>query len=100
MDETALMFESRISGGERGPTTWKDMLENAWNGIANWQTKRRSNNTKFLIPVWDDHQIRKEELEMLELGHEMVDLTFCGQSINWQDLSQNGLKHATDDWHD
>ena len=32
--------------------------------------------------------------------HEMVDLTFCGQSINWQNLSQNGLKHVTDDWHD
>ena len=23
-----------------------------------------------------------------------------GQSINWNDLSQNGLKHVTDDWHD
>ena len=32
--------------------------------------------------------------------HEMVDLTFYGQSINWRDLSQNGLKHVTDDWHD
>ena len=30
----------------------------------------------------------------------MVDLTFCGQSTNWHDLSQNGLKHVTDDWHD
>ena len=36
---------------QRGPTTWKDMLENAWNGISNWQTKRRSNYTKFLILV-------------------------------------------------
>ena len=31
--------------------------------------------------------------------HELVDLTFCGQSTNWHDLSQNGLKHVTDDWH-
>ena len=28
------------------------------------------------------------------------DLTFCGQSTNWHDLSQNGLTHVTDDWHD
>ena len=49
------MFESRISAGateklpgwhkhreklQRGHTTWKDMLENAWNRIANWQTKK------------------------------------------------------------
>ena len=25
---------------QRGLTTWKDMHENAWNGIANWQTKK------------------------------------------------------------
>ena len=65
------MFESRISAGatencqdgtnvaqknQRGPTTWKDMLENAWNGIANWQTKRRSNKTKFLILVGSPNQ--------------------------------------------
>ena len=37
---------------QRGPTTWKDMLENAWNGIANWQTKRRSNHTRFPVLVW------------------------------------------------
>ena len=30
----------------------------------------------------------------------MVDPTLCGQSTNWHDLSQNGLKHVTDDWHD
>ena len=32
--------------------------------------------------------------------HEVVDLTFCGQSTNWHDLSQNGLEHVTDEWHD
>ena len=37
---------------QRGPTTWKDMLENAWSGDANWQTRRRSNHTRFLILVW------------------------------------------------
>ena len=25
---------------QRGLTTWKDMLEIAWNGVANWQTRR------------------------------------------------------------
>ena len=37
---------------QRGPTTWKDMIENAWNGIATWRTKRRSNFNKFLILFW------------------------------------------------
>ena len=48
---------------QRGPTTWKDMLENAWNGMANWQTKRRSNCTKFLIIPWTIAKSKKEELE-------------------------------------
>ena len=47
---------------QRGPTTWKDLLENAWNGFANWQTQRRSDFTKF-HPCLDDHQIKKEESE-------------------------------------
>ena len=33
----------------RGPTTLKDMLENAWNGIANWQTRRHSNYSRFPV---------------------------------------------------
>ena len=51
------MFESRVSAGAtdyqdersltqklwRRPTTWNDMLKNAWNDIANWRTKRQSN---------------------------------------------------------
>ena len=32
--------------------------------------------------------------------HELVDLPFCRQSINWHDLSQDGHKLVTDDWHD
>ena len=38
------------------------MLENVWNGIANWQT-RRTSYTKFFHLCLDDHQIKKEELE-------------------------------------
>ena len=35
----------------RGPTTWKDMLENALSDTANWQTKW-SNYTKFQVLAW------------------------------------------------
>ena len=37
---------------QHGPPTWKHMFENAWNGIANWQTKRRSNCIRFSARVW------------------------------------------------
>ena len=102
------MFESRISAGateklpgwdnlarklQRGPATWKDMLENAWNGIANWQTKRWSNYTKFLILVdtitkskrknWNIKVKCQMFAPILYLNactwHELVDLTFFGQ---------------------
>ena len=53
-------FEQKL---QRGPTTWKDMLENAWNGIANWQTKKTEQQYKVSQPCLDDHQIKKEELE-------------------------------------
>ena len=46
-----------------GPTTWKDILENAWSGTANWQTKRREQLYKVSHLCLDDHQIKKEELE-------------------------------------
>ena len=99
---------------QRGCTTSKDMLENVWNGIANWQTKRQSNCTTFLIFVWtitkskskngkikvDCQKFAPKLYSNVCIWYELVDLTFCGQSTNWHDLSQNGLKHVTDDWHD
>ena len=39
------------------------MVENAWNGVANWQIRRQSNYFKVSSPCLDDHQIIKEELE-------------------------------------
>ena len=48
---------------QRGPTIWKDMLENALNGIANWQTRRQSNYTTFPVLVWTITKFKKEELE-------------------------------------
>ena len=121
------MFESRISAGatrkitkdvtnlaqklQRGPTTWKDMVENAWDGIANWQTRRQRNFSRFPILVWTITRLKRKNWE-IEVNcqkfapilyenactwHELVDLTFCGQSTNWHDLSQNGRRHVTDD---
>ena len=90
---------------QRGPTTWKDMLENAWNGDAKWQTKRVSNFSKFLILVWTITKSKrkswKNKGELSEVcSPNLVNVTFCGQSTNWHDLSQNGLRLATDDWQD
>ena len=97
---------------QRGPTTWKDMLENAWNGIANWQTKRRSNFSKFLTFVWkitkSKRRIGKKVncqkfTSILYLNactwHVLEDLLFSGQSTTWHDLSHNGLNiHFTSDY--
>ena len=69
---------------------------------------------KASSPCLDDHQMKKEELENTVNCHkfahilsvnactwqELVDQTFCGQSINWPDLSRNGHNLVTDDWHD
>ena len=69
------MFESRISAEatenyqdgtnleqklQGGPTTWKDMLENVWNGIANRQTRRQSNYTRFLVLAWTITKSKKK----------------------------------------
>ena len=76
---------------QRDPTTWKDMLENAWNGIAIWQTRRRSNCTKFPVLVWTITKSKRKNwkewwifrsllpycMEMLVLWTNLVDLTFC-----------------------
>ena len=123
------MFESRISAGaneklsgwdqlraklQRGPTMWKDMLGNAWNGLANWRTRRQSNFSRFPVLVWTITKLKRKAWKtkvncqkfapILYLNactlHELVDLTICGPPKNWHDLSQNGLKHVTDDWHD
>ena len=37
---------------QRGPATWKDMLENAWNSIANRRTRIQSNHTRIPVLVW------------------------------------------------
>ena len=48
---------------QRGHMTWKDMFENAWNDIANWQRRKTEQPYKLSSLCLDDHQIKKEELE-------------------------------------
>ena len=90
------------------------MLENAWNVIANWQTRKRSNFSRFPVFVWTITKSKRKNWKIkvhclkfasilfqnAHFWHELVDLTFCGQSIKSHDLSHNGLQHVTDDWHD
>ena len=59
IEQHSKMFESRISAGSTEKLPGWDKLRaeaSAWSydmeGIANWQTKRRSNFSKFLILVW------------------------------------------------
>ena len=64
IEEFSKMFVSRISAGateklprwksltqkqQRGPTTWKDMLENALSDTVNRQTRKWSSCTKFQV---------------------------------------------------
>ena len=44
--------KSHVQKFQRGPTTWKDMLKNAWNGVANWQTRKQSNYIRFPVLAW------------------------------------------------
>ena len=36
------------------------MLENAWNGIANWQTKKQSNKRWFPVLVWTITKLKRK----------------------------------------
>ena len=80
------MFESRISASateklpgrenltqeqSHGPTTWKDMLENALSDTANWQTKKWSNDTKVSSPCLDD-QFKQKNLNQSENYHKFA----------------------------
>ena len=70
----------------RGPTTWKDMLENTLRGIARWQTKKWSNYTKFQVFAWMITNSRRMNLNQLEHYQKM--LTDCLEMLvpgtNWE----------------
>ena len=104
-------FTQKLS---RGPSTWKDMLENAWNSIVNWQTKRRSNYTRFPVLVWTITKLKRKSwktnvncqtfapilyYKKLVPGTNWSTWHSVVSHLNWHDLSQDGLKHVTDDWH-
>ena len=44
-------YQDRDKHRTKTPATWKDMLENVWNCVANWQTRRQSNFSRFLVLV-------------------------------------------------
>ena len=46
---------------QRGPTTWKDMLKNAWTDIANWQKKKKQSSVR--IEKKQEWAIEKPKLE-------------------------------------
>ena len=100
---------------QRRPTTWKDMLKNVWNEIANWQIRGTAVKKRYPVLAWTITKSKKRKsLNQLENCHksahklskndctwqELVEQTFCRQSTNFRDLSQNGLKLVTDDWPD
>ena len=86
------MFESRISAGAtenfsgsenftqkllRGPTTWKDMLENALSDTASWQIKKWSRFTKFQVFAWMIINSNKKNLNQWENYHK------CAHRLSW-----------------
>ena len=97
----------------RGPTTWKDMFENALSDIASWQTKKWS-KTKVQVLAWMIINSSRKNSNQLEncqkfadklslnpcIWRELVDPTFYGHSIKLLDESPNGHKLVTDVWQD
>ena len=60
VDNDRTMFESRISAGGveklpflflHGLMTWLVMQRSVWNDFVSWQTERRNNSTKYLLPA-------------------------------------------------
>ena len=53
---------------QRGPMTWKDMLNNALSDAVTWQTRRRSNLTQFLMFVWTITKSKRKNWKKGELS--------------------------------
>ena len=106
--------KSHVQKFLRGPTTWKDMLENAWNDIAKWQTRRQSSYIRLPVLAWRITKLRKKNWKIRVNCHkfahmlswkclfleEIGRLDILWSVNNWQDPSQNGRKLVPDDWHD
>ena len=57
---------SSTNSGVGGPTTWKDMLRNVLSDVVNWQARKLSNFTKFLILVWTIISTKRRNWNQLE----------------------------------
>ena len=78
---------------QHGPMTWRDTPKNEWRYFVNWQTKKRSNCTKFQVCAWMIITSRRMNLNQWEncrkcahklykksgSWHELVGQTFYGQ---------------------
>ena len=114
------MFESRISAGaiEKLPgwdkpsaktSAWSYDMEGHARKSVEGYCELASNNTRFPVGVWTITTLKRKNWRKkvncqkfaLILYFNVCTLhEFCGQSINWHDLSQDGHKPVTDDWHD
>ena len=95
-----------------GPTTWKDMLKNAMNDTAKWQTRKWSRSTKFQVLAWMIINSSTKNWNQWEncqkLAHTFLKCLYlartgrpdisCGQSTSLRDQSRHGLRHVTDAW--
>ena len=95
-----------------GPATWKDMLKNAMNDTAKWQTRKWSRSTKFQVLAWMIINSSTKNWNQWEncqkLAHTFLKCLYlartgrpdisCGQSTSLRDQSRHGLRHVTDAW--
>ena len=87
-----------------GPTTWKDMLENALSDTVNWQTKKVEQLYKVSSLCWDDHQFKQEELESVgelsKVCSQIVLKCWCLARIGRPDIlwSVNKFARAVTKW--
>ena len=96
------MFESRISAGATEKLQGWDKPRaktSAWSNDVGGHARKCMERYDELAHKKSQqlHNVAPMLYQNACTWHELVDLTFCGQSTNWHDLSQNGLKHVTDD---
>ena len=60
----------------RGPTTWKDMLENALSDTVNWQTRKWNSYTKFQVLAWMIINSNRKNLNQPENYHKYAHTLF------------------------
>ena len=61
---------------DRGPMTWKDMLENALNDTASWQTRKWSSFSKSQVLASMTIKSSRKNLNQLEIYHRFAYTVF------------------------